>query len=110
MSGNFGIPSPPRESDSNAAYWSTILRVKVPWPSVTSTGGQRCDFGFIRGDGMKTAPKTELLDASIDGRRADLQVFPDSVSGTSYPAAFGSPRRGAAGDPSARLKSDCSYR
>jgi hypothetical protein len=95
-------PSPPREGDnSDAVYWSTILRVRVPRPFVTSAGGQRCDFGFIRADGVKVAPKIELLDASIDGRRADFQVFPGSVSGASYPAAFGSPRRGAAGDPSA---------
>jgi len=93
-------PSPPSDSDPSAGYWSTILRVRVPWPSVTSAGGQRCDFGFLRPEGMKSAPKTELFHASIDGRGAEIQVFLGSTSGASYPATFGSPRKEAVGYPS----------
>ena len=96
------IPSPPHDDDPHAVCWSTALRVRVPWPSVTSAAGQRCDFGFVRSEGMKAALRTELIDASIDGRRADIQVFrgSGSGSGTSYPALFGSPQKEAAGDPS----------
>lgn len=73
--------------------------MRVPWPSVSSVGGQRCDFGFTKPDDLAVAPRTELLGASIEGRHAFVQVFPgeslsEGASGASKLTAAG------AGDPS----------
>jgi hypothetical protein len=88
-------PVPPSSAEHSGKAWTAVCRMRVPWPSVSAGGSQRCDFGYLRPDGFESgsaSPQTEVLDASIDGRKAEIQIFPSPSAGR-YDSHFGTPPR-----------------
>ena len=88
-------PIPPDPKDKERKSWSIICRMRLPWPSVSAGGGQRSDFGFLRPENLKSSkstelPQTRIIDASIDGRKAEVQIFASAADPS--PSLFGSPR------------------